>query len=113
MTDPYSVLGIPRNASDEEIKKAYRSLSRKYHPDANINNPDKDKAEARFKDVQQAYQQIMREKEYGSSGYGQGSQGQGGSAVSVVLAATAPSGAFMANTGRQAPEAQKMKKTST
>lgn len=78
MTDPYSVLGIPRNASDEEIKKAYRSLSRKYHPDANINNPDKDKAEARFKDVQQAYQQIMREKEYGSSGYGQGSQGQGG-----------------------------------
>lgn len=78
MTDPYNVLGIPRNASDEEIKKAYRSLSRKYHPDANINNPDKDKAEARFKDVQQAYQQIMREKEYGSSGYGQGSQGQGG-----------------------------------
>lgn len=73
MTDPYSVLGISRNASDEEIKKAYRTLSRKYHPDANINNPHKDQAEAKFKEVQQAYQQIMHEKEYGSS-YGQSGQ---------------------------------------
>lgn len=78
MTDPYSVLGIPQNASDEEIKKAYRSLSRKYHPDANINNPNKDAAEAKFKEVQQAYQQIMHEKEYGASGYGQGGYGQSG-----------------------------------
>ena len=60
MINPYSVLGVPQNASDEEIKKAYRSLSRKYHPDANINNPNKDQAEARFKEVQQAYQQIMQ-----------------------------------------------------
>lgn len=68
MTDPYSTLGISRDASDEEIKKAYRSLSRRYHPDANINNPNKDAAEARFKEVQQAYQQIMKEREYGGSG---------------------------------------------
>lgn len=80
MNDPYSILGIERGASDEEIKKAYRALSRKYHPDANINNPNKEQAEARFKEVQQAYQQIMKEKEYGGFG-GQtadGSYGTGG-----------------------------------
>ena len=66
--DPYSVLGISRDASDEEIKKAYRKLSRKYHPDANINNPNKAQAEEKFKEVQQAYEQIMKEKEYGTSG---------------------------------------------
>lgn len=82
MNDPYSVLGVSRDASDEEIKKAYRSLSRKYHPDANINNPNKDQAEAKFKEVQQAYQQIMHEREYGTSGnYGNssGSYGSTGS----------------------------------
>ena len=63
MTDPYSLLGVDRNASDDEVKKAYRRLSRKYHPDANINNPHKEEAEAKFKEVQQAYQQIMDERE--------------------------------------------------
>ncbi len=71
MINPYSVLGVSQSASDEEIKKAYRSLSRKYHPDANINNPNKDQAEARFKEVQQAYQQIMQEREYQTSGSAQ------------------------------------------
>lgn len=68
MLDPYSVLGVSRNATDEEIKKAYRKLSRKYHPDANINNPNKDQAEEKFKEVQQAYEQIMRERRVWSSG---------------------------------------------
>jgi molecular chaperone DnaJ len=83
MYDPYTVLGLNRNATEEEIKKAYRSLSRKYHPDANVNNPKKEQAEEKFKEIQQAYQQIMREKESGaSSGYGPGGyhgQSQGGS----------------------------------
>lgn len=78
MTDPYSVLGISRNASDDEIKKAYRNLSRKYHPDANINNPNKEQAEAKFKEVQQAYEQIMHEKEYGPQGGNGGFEDFGG-----------------------------------
>lgn len=60
MNDPYQILGISRDASDEEIKKAYRKLSRQYHPDANVNNPNKAQAEEKFKEVQQAYQQIMK-----------------------------------------------------
>lgn len=71
MTDPYKVLGLTRGASDEEIKKAYRALSRKYHPDANVNNPNAAQAEERFKQVQAAYDQIMKEKEQGYyGGYG-------------------------------------------
>ena len=54
MMNPYQVLGISPGASDDEIKKAYRALSRKYHPDANINNPNKAQAEEKFKEVQQA-----------------------------------------------------------
>lgn len=73
MTDPYQVLGVSRSASDDEIKKAYRTLSRKYHPDANINNPNKAQAEEKFKEVQQAYDQIIKGKQnggYSDSGYG-------------------------------------------
>ncbi|MFV0465405.1 MAG: DnaJ domain-containing protein [Lachnospiraceae bacterium] len=68
MTDPYQVLGISRSASDDEVKKAYRKLSRKYHPDANANNPLADLAEERFKEIQQAYDQIMTERESGNQG---------------------------------------------
>ena len=76
--NPYEVLGVSPAATDEEIKKAYRALSRKYHPDANINSPNKAEAEERFKEVQQAYDQIMKEKQqgytYGSyGGYGNSS----------------------------------------
>lgn len=74
MSDPYQVLGIQRGATEEEIKKAYRSLSRKYHPDANINNPRKEEAENKFKEVQEAYEQIMNER----TGSSQGGQGFGG-----------------------------------
>lgn len=68
MSDPYKVLGIDRNASDDEVKKAYRNLARKYHPDR---NPGNQAAEDMFKVVTEAYEQIMDErKNGGNSGFG-------------------------------------------
>lgn len=75
--NPYEVLGVSPNASEDEIKRAYRELSRKYHPDANVNNPLADLAEEKFKEVQEAYDTIMRERENGGYSYG-GSGSYGG-----------------------------------
>lgn len=71
MRNPYEVLGVSEHAGDEEIKKAYRRLSRLYHPDANINNPNKKEAEEKFKEVQQAYNAIVNKDT--SAGFGGGS----------------------------------------
>lgn len=80
MRDPYQVLGVSRDATDEEIKKAYRALSRKYHPDANVNNPNKEQAEEKFKEIQQAYQKIMDMRQNGGAYESGGAYGgyQGG-----------------------------------
>ena len=82
--DPYSVLGVSRDASEEEIKKAYKALSRKYHPDANINNPNRDQAEEKFKEIQAAYQQIMKERTEGYS-YGGGYSRQAGNSRLLAM----------------------------
>lgn len=91
--NPYEVLGVSRDASDEEIKKAYRALSRRYHPDANINNPNKAQAEEKFKQIQQAYDQIMKEKQQGYGGFRSGAYGggysSGGRTESVSMQAAA------------------------
>ena len=70
--DPYQVLGISPLASDDEVKKAYRALSRKYHPDANVNNPNRELAEEQFKQVQQAYDSIMKARQRGETYDGNG-----------------------------------------
>ena len=75
MNNPYEVLGVPRNASNDEVKRAYRQLSKKYHPDSYVNNPLADLAEEKFKEVQAAYEQIMKERE--GSGYSYSSMGNG------------------------------------
>lgn len=79
MKNPYDVLGIKRDADMDEVKKAYRNLSRKYHPDANVNNPNKAAAEEKFKEVQAAYQAIVKEKENPGSGGAYGFDFDGGS----------------------------------
>ena len=72
--DPYSILGASRDASDEELKKQYRLMCRKYHPDVNQGDPQ---AEEKFKEIQQAYQQIMDERKNPQSSFGGQSYGSG------------------------------------
>ncbi|MEF2070438.1 DnaJ C-terminal domain-containing protein [Consotaella aegiceratis] len=59
MRDPYAVLGVPKTASEKEIKSAFRKLAKKYHPDANAKDPN---ASARFNEANQAYE-ILGDKE--------------------------------------------------
>ena len=62
MTDPYKILGVTREATDDEIKKAYRDLARKYHPDNYTNNPLADLVEEKMKEINEAYDQIQKER---------------------------------------------------
>ncbi len=68
MTDPYKVLGVPRDASDADIKKAYRDLARKYHPDNYVNDPLADLAQEKMKEINEAYDAIQRDRAKGASG---------------------------------------------
>ena len=74
MSDPYQVLGVKPGASDDEIKRAYRELARKYHPDNYQNNPLADLAEEKMKEVNEAYDAITKMRSGG------GGQSYGGSA---------------------------------
>ena len=73
MQDPYRVLGVSPDATEDEIKKAYRNLAKKYHPDVNNGSAE---AEARMKEVNEAYSTVMKMRREGtSSGYQSGYQG--------------------------------------
>ena len=91
MNDPYQILGVSENASDEEIKKAYRELARKYHPDNYHDNPLADLAQEKMKEINAAYEEITKQRAAGggrsgasgsyggsyggASGYGYGGYG--------------------------------------
>ena len=77
MRDPYSVLGVSQNASDEEVKKAYRELARKYHPDNYQNTPLADLAEEKMKEINEAYDTITKQRSGGYSGSPSGSYSGG------------------------------------
>ncbi len=75
MTNPYEVLGVSPSASDEEIKKAYRELAKKYHPDNYAGSPLADVAEQKMKEVNEAYDEINRMRQKGK-GTGSSSSSQ-------------------------------------
>ena len=96
MNDPYQVLGVSRNATDEEIKKAYRDLARKYHPDNYHDNPLLDLAQEKMKEVNEAYEQITKMRANGNAGgaynsYGgySGGYSSGGSNDTLIKARSA------------------------
>ncbi len=75
MRDPYEVLGINKNATEEEVKAAYKELAKKYHPDNYNDNPLSDLAEEKMKEINEAYDAIMARKRGRGSSRQSGYQG--------------------------------------
>ncbi|MBO4854564.1 MAG: DnaJ domain-containing protein [Oscillospiraceae bacterium] len=102
MRDPYEVLGISSSATDEEVKKAYRNLARKYHPDNYHDNPLADLAQERMKEINEAYEAIQSRRKGGSyetGGYSAAYSGYSGDAAFArVRAAIAQGNLALAET---------------
>lgn len=82
MTDPYKVLGVSPSATDEEVKKAYYALAKKYHPDAYRDNPLKDLADEKMKQINEAYDTITKQRQNVKSSGNMGSGAYTGGAYS-------------------------------
>lgn len=72
MTDPYKVLGVSPSATDEEVKDAYRTLAKKYHPDQYADSPLKDLADEKMKEINEAYDTIVAQRKGGRQSYAGG-----------------------------------------
>ena len=91
MRNPYEILGVDQNATDEEIKKAYHNLARKYHPDNYASNPDMaELAGEKMKEVNEAYEAIKKMREGGAGSAG----GAGANPTYASIRAQINSGRF-------------------
>ncbi len=66
--DPYKVLGVSPNATDDEIRSAYRALAKKYHPDNYVNSPIADVAAEKMKEINAAYDRVQELRKAGKTG---------------------------------------------
>ena len=90
-TDPYRVLGIQQDATDEQIKAAYRELAQKYHADIYADNPLSDVAREKMQEINDAYDTIIKSRKFGgqsgyAQSYGQNTGGYSSSKFSDVRA---------------------------
>ena len=88
--DPYRILGVAPDATDEQVKAAYRDLARKYHPDNYANNPLADLAQEKMKQINEAYDTIQKQRKQNAQSGGYQSAGS-----------SYQSGAYQYNTGSQ------------